>query len=77
MNNLGHADEALACYDEALDINPRFADALYNKGVTLYNLGCTEEAILALQKFIEIAPPQYASNVKKIEKLIQQLKGMV
>ncbi|MBC2746079.1 MAG: tetratricopeptide repeat protein, partial [ANME-2 cluster archaeon] len=27
LRKLGRADEALACYDEALDINPRDANA--------------------------------------------------
>ena len=69
--------EAIACYDEALDINPRFANAWYNKGLKFGALGRHEEAISAFQQFIEYAPPQNASNVKKVEEVIRQLKGMV
>ena len=75
--NLGMFEDAIACYDNALDINPRYAEAWNNKGAALDSLGCSEDAILAFQKFIEYAPPQYASHVKKIEEIIQQLKGMV
>lgn len=77
LDNLDRTDEALDCYDKALNINPRYADAWYNKGTALYNLGRADEAILAFQKFVEFAPPQYASHVKKIEEIMQQLKEMV
>jgi len=37
-------------------------------------LGRADEATLAFQKFVEFAPSQYASHVKKIEEIMQQLK---
>ena len=77
LDELGRSEDAIACYNKALDINPRLAEAWYNKGNALDNLGRADEAILAFQKFIDFAPPQYASDVKKIEEIIQQLKRMV
>ena len=39
-----------------LEINPDFTNALYNKGVTLSNLGKYEEAITWLDRSLEINP---------------------
>ena len=75
--DLDRSEEAIACYNKALEINPRYAKLWYNKGVALIALGRPKEAISAFQQFIECAPPQYASDVEKIEELIQQLKEMV
>jgi len=33
--SLGKCQEAIACYDKAIEINPRYADAWYNKGAAL------------------------------------------
>ena len=77
LNNLGRSEEALECYDNALDINPRDAEAWNNKGNALGNLGRSEEALLAFQKFVEFAPPQYASRIKQVKEFIQQQKRMV
>ena len=39
-----------------LEINPDFTNALYNKGVTLSNLGKYEEAITWLDRSLDINP---------------------
>ena len=33
LANLGKSQEAIACYDRALEINPKYAEAWYNKGL--------------------------------------------
>ena len=37
-------EEAIECYDKVLEIEPNDADALYNKGTILDELGKNEEA---------------------------------
>ena len=54
--NLDRSEEALACYDEALDINPRLAGAWNNKGIALVNLGRSEEALACCDKALDINP---------------------
>ena len=44
LANLGRHDEAMACYDRALEIDPRDALAWNNKGTGLLELGRREEA---------------------------------
>ncbi len=48
LSSLGRNDEAIACYDRALEIESRIADVWLNKGVALSELGRKEEASLAL-----------------------------
>lgn len=47
---LGKHDEALACFDEALAIEPRYGHAWSNKGVALYYLGRNEEALKCFER---------------------------
>ncbi|MBA2268751.1 MAG: tetratricopeptide repeat protein, partial [Nitrosopumilus sp.] len=53
--------EAIACYDKAIEINPQYADAYNNKGLSLYYLGDYQEAIACYDKAIEINP-EYADT---------------
>lgn len=46
FSNLGRYNEAITYYDKALAIDPKQAEALYNKGAMLGNLGKHEEAIV-------------------------------
>ena len=41
---MNRSEEALECYDKVLEIEPNDADALYNKGTILSELGKNEEA---------------------------------
>ena len=52
----GRADEAISHYQQALHINPTFAEAHYNLGVALGRKGRVEEAIAQYQKALEIQP---------------------
>jgi len=57
LDNLGrHHEEAIACYDRALEINPRVAEAWNNKGVALRKLGKPQEAIACYDRALEINP---------------------
>ena len=56
LDALGRTDEALACYDQALKINPRYAEAWSNKGNALGALGRTEEVIACYNEALKINP---------------------
>ena len=53
---LNRYEEALAAYDQALKIEPKYAYAWNNRGQILANLGRHEEALDAYQKTLEIDP---------------------
>jgi tetratricopeptide (TPR) repeat protein len=63
--SLGRNEEAIRCYDKALELDPRYVAAWNNKGVSLKSLGRNEEAIRCLDKALELDPRDvYAWNNK-------------
>jgi tetratricopeptide (TPR) repeat protein len=54
--NLGNYEEAIKCYDKAIEIEPNNAEAWNNKGIVLGRLSKYEEAIACYDKAIEIEP---------------------
>jgi tetratricopeptide (TPR) repeat protein len=56
LGRLGRYEEAIACFDKALEINPNFAMAWSEKGVCLNNLAKHDQAIECYNKSLEINP---------------------
>lgn len=50
MNELDKHDDAINAYDNAIKINPEFAEAWYHKGIALLALGRFTESKDALAK---------------------------
>src|SRR3989339_234194 len=65
LGNLGRQQEAIACYDKALEIDPRDASVWSNKGAALGNLGIYQEEIACYDKAIEIDQRHAASWYNK------------
>jgi tetratricopeptide (TPR) repeat protein len=59
LENLGRTQEALACFDRAIAMDPTLAQAWSNKGSTLAGLGRNEEALRCIDRALEI-DPRYA-----------------
>jgi len=59
LEGLGRSEEALACYDRALALNPQVAAAWLNKGLPLTSLGRFEEALASYDRALALNP-QYA-----------------
>ncbi len=53
---LGDYEEAVASYDRAISINPRYADAYAGKAAALYYLGEFEESLNVLGRYMELEP---------------------
>src|SRR5690348_194625 len=66
-------DEAIECYDKALEIDPKDADALNNKGLALNKLGKYKEAIEYYDKASEI-DPKYVLAFNNIGSALCDLK---
>jgi len=65
LAKLGKYEEAIACYDKALEIDPKDESAWYNKGVDLAKLGKYEEAIACYDKALEINPKKESAWCNK------------
>ncbi|MDI6642086.1 MAG: tetratricopeptide repeat protein, partial [Elusimicrobiota bacterium] len=63
--HLGKYEEAIKCYDKAIEINPKHYKFYCNKGVALDELGKYEEAIACYDKAIEINPQCYEAYFNK------------
>ncbi|MCX6841550.1 MAG: serine/threonine-protein kinase [candidate division WOR-3 bacterium] len=56
LNTLGRCEEAIRCFDKALELDPQEALAWDNKGSSLDSLGRYEEAIRCYDKALELDP---------------------
>ncbi len=58
LDTRGQYEKAITAYDNALQIDPEDADAIFNKGETLVKLGQVPEAM----KCFETATQMYVGN---------------
>lgn len=56
LGNMGRFEEAIQCYDKALELDPRYATAWYNKGNNLNAMSRYEEAVFCYDKALELDP---------------------
>lgn len=47
-------DDAISSYDKALQIDPGYADAWFNKGMTLKKIGLNKEAAQCIEKSMNL-----------------------
>jgi len=50
----GQLDDSIALYRQALEVDPRYQDALHGLGMALFNHGRLDEAAEAARRLIEI-----------------------
>ena len=65
LNQLGRSEEALACHDRALELEPHDEMKWMNKGNSLYGLGRLEEALACYDRALEINPHDAGSLANK------------
>ena len=73
FSDLKNLDEAIKCYDKALEIQPNYVDAWYNKGLALYILKNLDEAIKCYDKALEIKP-DHANALKNKQLASKELE---
>jgi len=65
LGEIGKYEEAIACYNKVLVINPRYEYAWFNKGNSLVNLGRYEEAIACYDNALQIEPKYKPAWINK------------
>ena len=56
LEKMGKSEQAVECFDNALEENPNDSWAWFNKGVSLHRLGLLGEALLSYDKSLELNP---------------------
>ena len=70
--NLKEYSEAIADYDKAIELDPNFALAYYNRGITYRELGKEEEAKEDFKKAQELDPTLIFQETKKAKKEVRE-----
>ena len=71
----GRLEEALGRFDAVVRDAPLWADGAYNRGVTLDRMGRNSEAVLALGRYLELAPS--APDAVAVSRRIGQLEVLL
>jgi tetratricopeptide (TPR) repeat protein len=68
-------DEALACFTRALELDPRFSLARFNKGAAEDVLGRVNEAVHSFETFLSSAPQHLRAQIQHAQKRLPVLKA--
>lgn len=71
LYDLGRYEEALTCHNKAIQIYHNYADAWYERGLTLEKLGRDKEALRCYNKAIQIESFPEVERAK--QKLLRRL----
>lgn len=66
--------QAIDDFSQSLALNPDDAATYLNRGLTYQGLGKFREAVADWRRFVQIAPPEYASQVAQIQEAIRELE---
>jgi len=77
LDKNGRTQEAIACYDTALRIDPLDPMAWNFKGGVLLKLCRYLEAREAFRTFIELAPPEYAKYVSETKEIMREIDVII
>jgi tetratricopeptide (TPR) repeat protein len=77
LHNLGNNEEAIECYNKALEIDPNYAKVWNDKGAILTDLAKHEEAIECFDKSLELNPDEAMPWRSKAQSLGHQGKHLL
>ncbi len=68
----GEFQRAVSMYQSAIKVKPDLAEAHLRLGMTLLYTGAREEAIIELERFLELAPQ--SQNVEQVQNILRELR---
>ena len=81
MDDLYRFNEAIVQYDKAVEINPNFAEAYNNRGISFNNLNRFEDAIMSFDKALDLdrehmlASQNKEFSLQKLEKFQKSIQS--
>lgn len=72
LGELGKHNEALECFQAALEVDPTFVKAHFYKGIALHKLKRVGEAKESWRTFVRLAPPEEISRIEPARKWITE-----
>jgi len=76
LNNLSRYEEAIFCFDKALELDPRCILAWFSKALTDDMLSHGREATLSYKQFLALDPAQeYAEQIDTAHQRLRELGG--
>ena len=65
-------DKAILDLNKAIELNPAYADAYFNKALACEKTGRIREALEAYKAFIQRAPSQYSLMIEHVRQRIRK-----
>ena len=77
LSVLGQPENALAVCTEGIRLNPAGARLYHTKGLILVQFQRYHEAIGAFEKYLAMAPSEYAENIPSVRQMIKELERRI
>jgi tetratricopeptide (TPR) repeat protein len=74
LTRLGKHEDAIACFGQCININPKHSNAWKYKGFSLLSLNRIQEAANAYKIYIETAPSTEREKIKQAKDIIEMIE---
>ena len=76
LKGKGQLQDAIALYQKAINLNPNYAEAYQNLGVTCFKAGLLQESLEAFKKAISLYESQQSPEAEKLTRSLEEM-GML
>ncbi len=76
LKDKGQLQDAIALYQKAINLNPNYAEAYQNLGVTCFKAGLLQESLEAFKKAISLYELQQSPEAEKLTRSLEEM-GMI
>ena len=76
LENLNNIHEALDCYNKALELEPEWAEAFYDKALLEIKLGWKRTVAQSFTRFLEIAPAEMSLQIQHAHSWLEEYTNL-